>query len=571
MVAYVILIYMIVNRDNLLAALKSAFPFNQADVDQLSWLAEKSEVVFYKKGDVIYREGTNARYLYIVFEGKVEILKETNRNVEKKNLLSSGAFFGEDILAEKNQRKTSARALQDSLLIRIALPILTRFIQNNPDLRGLFQLLANSYKAQLATRQNLDLEGETIHFVNQPHKIYLIAKAAFFLIFTLLAGSAVQYSGMANLIPAKIAMWLLIFIFAIYAVWLLWNIAEWMNDLFIFTNRRVIHFDRSLFLYESREETPLDAVVSLTSQVNLLGRQFGFGDLSVKTFTGMLQLKNLPEISAAQCLLEFLIDRAQIGKQQEERKDFENLLRARRGLNFERPTEENAVSEQDGQERRGVTEVGSLYPAGAGAGAKRGQAEQTTVYRTHWLFLLRKIMLPSLAFSSLVLITVFLYLNAPFFQRSSVIQVSLAVLILLALGWWFYQYLDWRNDLYIITPEQLIDVYRKPLGLEDKRSAPLESIQSIRYKRQGLLGLIFNYGTVFVKVGNEDFTFDNVYQPMKIQQTLFGYLERANLIEKQASLAEQRRQMVDWMDTYQRFSREHPDHFEKRDKQDKLE
>jgi hypothetical protein len=67
-------------------------------------------------------------------------------------------------------------------------------------------------------------------------------------------------------------------------------------------------------------------------------------------------------------------------------------------------------------------------------------------------------------------------------------------------------------------------------------------------------------------VGNEDFTFDNVHDPLGIQQTLFGYLERANLIEKRENLAQQQRQIADWMDAYQRFSDENPEN-----KQDNLE
>ncbi len=148
----------------------------------------------------------------------------------------------------------------------------------------------------------------------------------------------------------------------------------------------------------------------------------------------------------------------------------------------------------------------------------------------------------------------------------------LLILLITAIGiWWFYQYLDWRNDQYIITPDQLIDVYRKPLGTEDRRAAPLENIQSIRYQRIGIPGLLFNFGTVFVKVGSEDFTFNNVYHPLEVQQTLFAYLERADLIEKRATLAEQQRQMLDWMDTYQQFNRDHAEDDRQADKYDKSE
>ncbi len=404
---------------------------------------------------------------------------------------------------------------------------------------------------------------ETVHFIGQPHKIYLIVKAVFFLFFSLLAGSAIQYLKSVGLLSANFALWSFVLLFGFCFVWLLWNLVEWANDLFVFTNRRVICLDRGLFLYESREETPLDAVVSLTSQANILGRQYGFGDLSIKTFTGMMHLKNLPQISAAQKLLEFLIERNRAGLQQEEKKDFENFLHSRMGLNAERTPDETRTISNDEQEWDGADAPAGFFSNRAGM---RRQDGGTVIYRTHWLFLLRKTFLPVLLSASLGLSVVFLNANSAALLGNPFIETMLAVLLVFASGWWLYQYLDWRNDQYIITPDQLIDVYRRPLGMEDRRTAPLESIQSIRYKRRGLPGLLFNYGTVYVKVGNEDFTFDNVHNPLEIQQTLFGYLERANLIEKQVNLVEQRRQMADWMETYQRFTQEHPDRSDRPDK-----
>jgi hypothetical protein len=38
--------------------------------------------------------------------------------------------------------------------------------------------------------------------------------------------------------------------------------------------------------------------------------------------------------------------------------------------------------------------------------------------------------------------------------------------------WWFYEYVDWINDIYILTPDQIMDIYRTPLGREDKKTAP---------------------------------------------------------------------------------------------------
>ncbi|MRR32591.1 PH domain-containing protein [bacterium] len=124
---------------------------------------------------------------------------------------------------------------------------------------------------------------------------------------------------------------------------------------------------------------------------------------------------------------------------------------------------------------------------------------------------------------------------------------SIAILgAIIGWGWWFYQYLDWFNDIYIITQDQLVDVSRKPLGHEERRSAPLKNIQTVEYRRNGLIGLLFNYGTVHIQIGNEELSFDNVYNPSAIQREIYAcfaaYNERLKMTEQQ--------RMADWIATY---------------------
>jgi len=287
--------------------------------------------------------------------------------------------------------------------------------------------------------------------------------------------------------------------------------------------------------------------------------------LFIKTFTGSLRLKNVQRVDQTRSYLDYLIEKSRSSKRREEKQDFAKYLNQRKGS--------GEHGEFQANEDEHIGTVGHIHSTSflqrlLGLKHTRGD---TVFYRTHWLFLFRKSILPFFLLAALALLLGYMIgtnarlLDSPF-------VFGLLILTMTAAGlWWLYQYLDWRNDQYIITPDQLIDVYRKPLGREDRRTAPLENIQSIRYQRLGIPGLLFNFGTVYVKVGNEDFTFDNVYHPLEIQQTLFAYLERADLIEKRATLAEQQRQMLDWMDTYQQFSRDHSEDEPQTDKYDKLE
>ena len=556
--------HMIVNRDNLIKKITKIYPFNLADNEQIASLADRCDVVFFKSGDMIYIEGAAARYLYLIFEGEVEVLKEQNQTILKKNHLFVGDILGEDVFMDKRLRQTSARAVKDTLLVRINQSVLSGFIRNNTVVQAHFQPLINSYKLLVNNKQNLEFDRETVCYLGQPHKIYLISKSVFLFLLCLLGCLGTYYLVSMEIFSASAGIIGAGLLLGAYLIWFFWNFFEWANDLYFFTGRRVISQERGLILYESREETPLEAIISLSAQSSILGRQFGFGDLFIKTFTGSICLKSVPNITETQKFLEYLIEKNSLTRRSDEKRDFEDILRDRMGLERDTGTESRPEGSETGQGGQYTRE----RPPGFIArifGSRHNEGD-TVIYRTHWVFLMRKTIFPFLILASLISLMLYLRANTVGIAYNEVFVAIFFILLLFLTFWWFYQYLDWRNDQYMITPEQIIDLYRKPLGLEDKRAAPLENIQSIRYKRRGLLGILLNFGTVFIKVGNEDFTFDNVHDPLGIQQTLFGYLERANLIEKKANLAQQQRQIADWMDAYQRFSGENHEN-----KQDKLE
>jgi hypothetical protein len=180
----------------------------------------------------------------------------------------------------------------------------------------------------------------------------------------------------------------------------------------------------------------------------------------------------------------------------------------------------------------------------------RYEVNGTIIYRTHWFILLAKIFFPSLLLVSLVALFI---LNATnrFPVISAATTCSLGLLFgLITFGWWLYQYMDWHNDLYIISQDQVIDVNKKPLGHEERQAAPLNNILSIEYKRLGIIGLLLNFGTVFIRVGDRSLTFDNVFNPSEVQRVLFHSLARKKFAEKQASLADERKRLADWFATY---------------------
>jgi hypothetical protein len=116
--------------------------------------------------------------------------------------------------------------------------------------------------------------------------------------------------------------------------------------------------------------------------------------------------------------------------------------------------------------------------------------------------------------------------------------------------WLLYRYLDWNNDIYQLTPDQILDIERKPLGEERKKSAPLDSILSLEHTRVGIIRLIFNFGDVIIFVGQTPFLFYGVKNPDQVQQDIVSYVEARRRKKEDDASARERERMLDWFSTY---------------------
>jgi hypothetical protein len=183
----------------------------------------------------------------------------------------------------------------------------------------------------------------------------------------------------------------------------------------------------------------------------------------------------------------------------------------------------------------------------------RVRFEQGTsvIYRKHWYMLVRRTWKPTVGVLAVVLLTTllaggFLPLALPI---AAVLLVGSVAFFPLA-GWWLYEYIDWRNDIYMITDDQIFDITKKPLGAETKKSAPLANVLSLKYERPGLLGVILNFGTVVAQVAGTEFRFEGVFDPVAVQNDVYRRIEAQASKKKAAEEARQRDEMADWLTVY---------------------
>ena len=171
-------------------------------------------------------------------------------------------------------------------------------------------------------------------------------------------------------------------------------------------------------------------------------------------------------------------------------------------------------------------------------------------YRKHWFVLVRAIAAPSALLMLLVgLIGARLGGIFDFVSLSTALTCNL-LLMVGVLAWWVYQYMDWVNDIYQISPTHIIDIYKKPLSKELRKLAPLENILGTEVKRRGIFGLVLNYGDVIANVGTSEFTFEGVLSPNRIQQDIARAQEAFVEARRQSDRDERREELAEWFSVY---------------------
>lgn len=131
----------------------------------------------------------------------------------------------------------------------------------------------------------------------------------------------------------------------------------------------------------------------------------------------------------------------------------------------------------------------------------------------------------------------------------------MTVLYLLWLGavafWLVLNTVDWRNDVYILTHDRIIDQVRFPILYDQRTVARLDQVQNVRYQ-QGVVGRLLNFGDVTVETAGrtQAVVFLEVPKPAEIQSTIFRRIDQLNERLAMQEAARQREQISVWFTAY---------------------
>ncbi len=528
----------------ILTLLREVPLFSGLNVEELERLGEEFVMVELPKDEILFQAQEATDGLFVIDSGQVALLGADGKQTE---ILKHADVIGTEALNYLPAREKTAMALTDAQVFFLPNKQIQALYASVPAFKETVSVLFNSARLAAYIPMAWLEPGEKIYMMARKHPVFLLFRsippifvfaALWFLMMFLSSQSA--FWSLAGLVAG--------FLFCL--LWLVWNINNWANDFYLITSRRMVWVEHVTGFYDSRQEAPLSTLISVGIKTSQLGYFLGYSDVIVRTYIGDIRFERVGHASTIGKLIETNWARGKRVDLELDAREIRKALRQKFGKEAEDITAKDLQVEL-GTVEPTPKEVNFFQWLFADFVRVRHEVGGTITYRKHWLILLQKLILPLFALVLSIIFVVAIITHNLIQVDYTMGLVAGYFLIFVAAGMLVYQYIDWRNDLFQLTPNQVIDLDRKPFGRESRRSAPLENILSIEYERRGFIPMLFNYGTVYITIGNTQLTFNNVYQPSVVQQDIFTRMgEHAKERDDRNTMLERER-VAQWFKVFQ--------------------
>jgi len=534
-------------------------------------IADIAEERFVAPDTVLSRQAELGATFFVIDDGEAVIYHIDQHGFRRPvGLLRAGDSYGTTSLFVGEPRDATVEAKTQMHVWAIRRPAFQDLLLNYPGLRDELHIPDAIRRELRAPRYPWLQPGEVIVYYTRRHWIVFASKMllasvllliyAVVLVWLVLAGQATGTWVAILLLPALI----------IYLGYLGWQWVDWRNDYFAVSTQRVTHREQIAFIYESRHEVPLEQVQNSNVVTNLVGSLLRFGDLTIATAASMgdMVFTSIPNPQEFQKVMNTQIDRVRAFRRAAQRR----LIREDLATHMNLPIPETVPEAPSGMEgpvaypdavvvlrRPWIAETMNWLASTGIIPRTRIEENDTITWRKHWVFLLRRLVLPSAivtvsgVFTLLGLfgIPASLITLVPFFP----VLTLISALVGIGLYWW--EATDWSNDLYVVTADRIIDTEKRPLFFsEQRREANLGMIQNVFLEIPNVVAGLFNYGDVIIKTaGTGDFTFHNVGNPRDVQREVFARMSQYKARMQEQEDARRRREMAEWFSVFDELQR----------------
>lgn len=311
-----------------------------------------------------------------------------------------------------------------------------------------------------------------------------------------------------------------------------WVYVESENDHLILTTHRVVLSDRTVYGKYSITYIGLEDVQDVqVESSNTLEYVLKTGTVTVQSVRKQLRF---PKAEQAEAFRKRVMDEVQALRNRSNEQDYEQLIHTKV---YNKATAGPPRKKQEPvlprSANRGLLKIIFRLPDNP----IRNEKQEITWY-PHWIFLLIRLASPFLAL--VICIGIIAIVVQTTLLTGPLLFVSIVGAIILPLGWGAFNYVDYIDDMYILTPTNIVDVEQTLGGFlsSNKRSANLGAVQNV-YLKTGLIGRMIGYGDVFIETaGKGEFTFHGVPYPNEVVRLINTYQDNYKLGDKERTLKE---------------------------------
>jgi uncharacterized membrane protein YdbT with pleckstrin-like domain len=332
----------------------------------------------------------------------------------------------------------------------------------------------------------------------------------------------------------------------------------------VITTLRIVHREKLLLVSETRDAAPLEKIQNVNFSQGFIGNLLSFGKLVIDTAAAAgatrVTFDYLANPQSVQALILRQASRARAGKRAEVGQHIREKLEQTIGPGvrpvFPRPAVPSPVT------------AGQPSPSGPGLLARvwnstvgnlfwieKIEGDKIT-WRKHWVQWVRQTWLPGLVFLGLLLLWGAYLATAQ--EPAALVILPLGLVTLFDLGWLFWEWVDWGNDLYIVTNDRIIDYEALPLGFRSQsKETRFDRVQNVSFTIPTPIAMLLNYGTVVIHTAGAEGRLDFVYvsHPTRVHAEIFRRL--ANFDEAQSRMRrdESWAELPEWFAAYDRTYR----------------
>jgi uncharacterized membrane protein YdbT with pleckstrin-like domain len=544
------------------------------DLIQIVGLFER---ILFDRDDYLIRQGEPAVRLYVLESGHATVWQTDSTGARRLiKQLEPGDSFGVSALFVQGISDSTVRVAESTSFLSLRRDHFLDYLKQHPHVRRALRVLPQIRKHLEARRFAWMTPDEfTAFFATKTRWALLPAELlpAFLLGFFLVAAALLDQwllaiLGPAISIPLALLKWL-----------------DWRNDTYVVTNRRVAHHEsRLLTLQVQVHQAPLHQIQNLTiTKPNPLAQMLNLGTLLIETAgsEGSITFRYLNDPANCQQVIFEQIQASQAIALAGEQAAIRQAI-----------TQQIGPAETSGPDAESVEEPlpeRILYTSGevvwdmgppsrpnqvpppeqAHSSAKarsflslliprfRVERNGTITWFKHPLVLIRQTWKP-LVLLLLTMTGAVLWVVAGG-SRPDLAILALLVIWCASLLWLFWQFEDWHNDVFQMTPTHLIDVDRLPFGFrESRRQASLEQVQNISALVPNLWARLFNYGNVIIETAGPtgDLVFEWVTRPQAVQAEIFGRIQEMRNRRQAEDQERKTQEMARWFSIYHQMKEE---------------